>query len=532
LFARYAYDDALIFGHAGDGNLHFKLSLDLDQSHTLEKYAAFMAELVDMVVDKYDGSLKAEHGTGRNMAPFVEREWGSTAYKIMQEIKALLDPNGIMNPDVLISRDDQIHLKNIKPIPLVDEIIDPCIECGLCEPVCPSEDFSLTPRQRIGVLREIENLVPVPGNENRIKRLQKAFRFYGMDTCAVDGLCSMSCPVDIDTGLLIKQFRAERHGHTAKFIHRLAQQHFAGTLCGVRMLLRLMTPLRYALRSEKIQQGMKTINSFSRNSIPALNSQLKPATGMLPPETKAVELIYFPSCLTRSLASPNEADLPLADAFTEILRQAGIGFGYPQDVLNLCCGLSYSSKGYAEAALQAAIQTTEMLWISSRAGELPIVMDTSPCSKHLGHYDDILSGVHLARWRALTIYDMVAYLHDEVLDKLSLWHVREKVVLHLTCSTRQMGLGDKMAAIARRCAKEVIVPQDTGCCGFAGDRGLLVPGLTASATFMEANELEHIAADGYYSTSRTCEMGMTLATGKAYQSLVSLVHEAIIKKSG
>ncbi|NQT61632.1 MAG: FAD-binding oxidoreductase [Candidatus Marinimicrobia bacterium] len=530
LFVRYTYDDAVIFGHAGDGNLHFKLSLDLDQTDTLENYAAFMSDLVEMVVDKYDGSLKAEHGTGRNMAPFVEKEWGATAYKVMQDIKELLDPNGILNPDVLISRDDQIHLKNIKPIPLVDDIIDPCIECGLCEPVCPSEDFTLTPRQRIGVLREIESLGEVAGNETSIKRLMKSFRFYGVDTCAVDGLCNMSCPVDIDTGLMMKQLRAESHGTPAKVIHGIAQKYFAWTLRSVRVLLRLITPLIYAMRSEKIQQGLKVLNRISRGSIPALNPQLKSATGALPPQTDELDVIYFPSCLTRSLANPDQEGLPVADAFADILTNAGIGFGYPQDVLNLCCGLSFSSKGYSEAALQAAIHTTEILWISSREGALPIVMDTSPCSKHLAHYDEILSGIHLARWRALKIYDMVEYLHDVVLEKLSLWHVKQKVVLHLTCSTQHMGLGDKMVAIAQRCAKEVIVPLDTGCCGFAGDRGLLVPGLTESATEMESNEIIDIGADGYYSTSSTCEMGMTLATDKSYQSLLSLIHEAIIKQ--
>ena len=529
LFARYAYDDAVIFGHAGDGNLHFKLSLDLDQSNTLEDYASFMRDLVELVVDKYDGSLKAEHGTGRNMAPFVEQEWGTVAYKIMQEIKTLLDPNGILNPDVLISRDDQIHLKNIKPIPLVDDIIDPCIECGLCEPVCPSEDFSLTPRQRIGVLREIESLGETPGNETEIKRLRKAFRFYGVDTCAVDGLCSMSCPVDIDTGLMMKRHRAESHRIIGKALHRFAQKHFAKTLGGVRVLLRLAIPLRYALRSEAIQQGMKIMNKLSRSTIPVFNPQLKAATGVLPPASKDVDVIYFPSCLTRSLVSPDQDSTPTAEAFSDILKNAGIGFAYPQEVSNLCCGLSYSSKGYSEAALQAAIHTTEMLWISSREGELPIVMDTSPCSKFLGNYDEILSGTHLARWRALQIYDMVEYLHDVVMEKLSLWHVKEKVVLHVTCSTRQQGLGEKMEALAHRCAKEVIIPQDTGCCGFAGDRGLLVPGLTESATSMEAIELEGVEADGYYSTSRTCEMGMSLATDKSYQSIVSLVHEAIIR---
>jgi D-lactate dehydrogenase len=202
---------------------------------------------------------------------------------------------------------------------------------------------------------------------------------------------------------------------------------------------------------------------------------------------------------------------------------------YPQHVDDLCCGLTFSSKGFPDAAVQAAIQTTEMLWLSSLEGRLPIVMDTSPCSNHLKHYDNILSGVHLARWRDLKIMDMVEYLHDEVLDKLSLERMPEKVVLHPTCATRKMGIEPKMEAIARRCAQKVLIPVDVGCCGFAGDRGLLVPELTETATRAEALEVKQSQADAHYSTSRTCEIGMSLATDKSYQSLIYLVHKALIK---
>lgn len=530
LFEKYGYHDAVIYGHAGDGNLHFKLSLDLDRSGVLEKYAAFIDELVVLVVDKFDGSLKAEHGTGRNMAPFLEREWGSSAFAVMQEIKKLLDPNGILNPDVLLSKDKQIHLKNIKPIPLVDEIIDPCIECGLCEPICPSEDFTLTPRQRISVLREIEQ-ADVQGQAKLEKRLHRSFRFHGVNSCATDSLCSMSCPVDIDTGLMMKKMRSEEHGALSKLISRVTQQRFAATSVIVRVGLRILAPLRLALRNERVQRWMLGLHKFTRGSIPVFNQYLSSATGILPTQSEKVDVIYLPSCLTRSLMNSDQNNPPLPDTFAKILHHAGIGFQYPPEVNNLCCGLTFSSKGYSEAALNSAIQTTEMLWLCSQEGKVPVVMDTSPCSKHMLQYEQMLSGIHLARWRSLKIYDMVEYLHDVVLDKLSLWHVKEKVVLHMTCSTRHMELDAKLKAIAHRCAKEVLVPLDSGCCGFAGDKGLLVPGLTASATEMESTELHDFVADGYYSTSRTCEIGMSQATTKPYDSILTLVDEAIMKKS-
>ncbi len=531
LFKHYQYDDAVIFGHAGDGNLHFKLSLDFSLDRTIREYGKFMDDLADLVVNKYAGSLKAEHGTGRNMAPFVEQEWGSEAYAIMQEIKQLLDPVGILNPGVLISSDDQIHLKHIKPIPLVDPLIDKCIECGLCEPWCPSADLTLTPRQRINVLRETELLKSQGDHAGHVPKLQKAFKYAGIETCATDGLCGLSCPVDIDTGLLIKQMRADERSSVSRSFSHTIQRHFAGTVTGFRLLMVLFAPLRSLLRMPRFYQGLKTLARLTHGAIPALNIHLQAGKRIRPTTTddQNLEVIYFPSCLNRGLADPAQRKLTVPQAFEQVLQQADIKLGYPQKLDDLCCGLTFSSKGFPDAALQAAIQTTEMLWISSLEGRLPIVMDTSPCSSHLKHYDRILSGVHLARWRELKIMDMVEYLHDEVLDKLNLGQVRDKVVLHPTCSTRQMGIEKKMELIARRCAKEVVIPLALGCCGFAGDRGLLTPQLTESATRAEAREVNQVEADGHYSTSRTCEIGMSLATDESYQSLIYLVHEALVQ---
>ena len=531
LFKHYHYTDAVIFGHAGDGNLHFKLSLDLSRKRTLLEYRKFMDDLVELVIDKYDGSLKAEHGTGRNMAPFVEREWGTEAYRIMQELKQLLDPAGILNPDVLISSDDQIHIKHIKPIPLVDPLIDNCIECGLCEPWCPSADLTLTPRQRINVLREIEILKSASAQEALTEKLKKAFRYSGIETCAVDGLCGLSCPVDIDTGSLMKQLRADDHGSISRTFSHGLERNFSWVMIGFRFLMRLFTPFRILLQSKYISTGLRSLAVISQGLFPALNSQLKVGRKCHPlvPSTAKVDVIYFPSCLSRGLSDPSQPGLSVPQAFQKVLESAGIQLGYPQQLDELCCGLTFSSKGFPDTALQAAIRTTEMLWISSLEGQLPIVMDTSPCSNHLKSYDQILGGVHLARWRELKIMDMVEYLHDTVLAKLNLSQVRQKIVLHPTCSTRKMGLESKMVAIAQQCAHEVIVPLDLGCCGFAGDRGLLVPALTESASKAEALEVSQTQADGHYSTSRTCEIGMSLATDQSYQSLIYLVHDALVQ---
>ena len=149
LMHEHGYPEGVIYGHALDGNLHFIFTQDFSDPAEIARYGGLMVAVVDLVVNKYDGSLKAEHGTGRNMAPFVEMEWGRAATAIMRELKALLDPEGLLNPGVVPNDDPTVHLKNLKPMPAADDIVDACIECGFCEPQCPSAALTFSPRQRI-----------------------------------------------------------------------------------------------------------------------------------------------------------------------------------------------------------------------------------------------------------------------------------------------------------------------------------------------------------------------------------------------
>jgi D-lactate dehydrogenase len=148
LFNEYGYYNAIIFGHAKDGNLHFVITQSFNETPEVDRYDKFMREVVKLVINKYDGALKAEHGTGRNMAPFVETEWGGDAYAIMKRIKKIIDPDNLLNPGVIINDDANVHIRNLKELPTVEEEVDKCIECGYCEHVCPSRDITTTPRGR------------------------------------------------------------------------------------------------------------------------------------------------------------------------------------------------------------------------------------------------------------------------------------------------------------------------------------------------------------------------------------------------
>jgi D-lactate dehydrogenase len=226
LFKQHGFENSCLFGHAKDGNLHFILEMKFENENDKIKYEIFMKNLATLVIDKHNGSLKAEHGTGRNIAPFIEVEWGKEINDIMHEIKHILDPEIILNPDVILSSDKFIHTKNLKQITEIDKHLDKCNECGACETICPSYGLSLTPRQRIVSLRAM-NFIKKNNKPKIYKNMFKNFKYYGSDTCAASGMCATVCPVGVDTGRVIKNWRIKHKSVFLSYIWNfLSQFHF------------------------------------------------------------------------------------------------------------------------------------------------------------------------------------------------------------------------------------------------------------------------------------------------------------------
>jgi len=530
LFGTHGYEDAIIFGHARDGNLHFVLSQSFRDARAVEQYARFMDDVVRLVVERYDGALKAEHGTGRNMAPFVETEWGPEAYAVMKRLKELADPGGLLNPGVLLNGDRRAHLKDLKPIPTVEDEVDRCIECGFCEPLCPSRDLTLTPRQRIVVRRELARLDETRSNPTLRSALEADFPYEALDTCAVDGLCATACPVKIDTGTLTKRFRALRHSAAA---NRTAA-HLARNLSLVEPALRMGLRAGHAVQSLFGAGAMvgltKVLRALSGGPFPLWSAEMPRAARAPRLKTSAsgAQAIYFPSCLSRTMG-PEAGDAeapPLVDTLVALAERAGVPVHVPPDAAGTCCGVPFSSKGYAEAHAIAANRAIQRFWRWSDGGRLPVFVDTSPCTYGLLHSREALTEENRRRFDALTILDGVAFVHDVLLPKLTVTRREPSAVLHPVCSLVKMGLVPKLEAVARACAETATVPPDAGCCGFAGDRGFLFPELTASATRLEAEEARAAGAAGHWSSSRTCEAGLSRATGARYRSFVHLVERA------
>ncbi|HXV75817.1 MAG TPA: FAD-binding and (Fe-S)-binding domain-containing protein [Candidatus Polarisedimenticolaceae bacterium] len=495
LFERFAYDDAIVFGHAKDGNLHFVLVQAFDDPRDVERYDAFMHALAEVVVGRYDGALKAEHGTGRNMAPFVEAEWGTDAYRVMREIKRLVDPRGLLNPGVLLNDDPRAHIRHLKTLATVEAEVDRCIECGFCERMCPSRTLTLTPRQRIVVRREMARLRAEADRSAELAELERDFVYDALDTCAADGLCALACPVAIDTGALVKRLRAEAHSPLAQ---RLAA----------------LGALRLAWVERLVRAALSAVR-LARRDLP------RPSRGL--PRTRAggATAVYFPSCVTRVVESS-------ATRLVAVAARAGRPVRIPGDVAGTCCGMPFSSKGYRRAQALAVNRCVERMWRWSGGGELPIVLDTSPCALTLKSCEPELDATNRERFAALEILDGVEFAERLLAAGLRPTRPKPSVVLHPVCSLSKMGLVERWAAVVAPFAERVEIPIDSGCCGFAGDRGYRVPELTAAATAVEAREVNRARHDGYYSTSRTCEIGLTRATGRSYDSFWRLLDEATV----
>lgn len=516
LFDRHGYEEAIIFGHALEGNLHFVFTQGFDDPAEVRRYEAFMADVAEAITGTLGGSLKAEHGTGRNMAPFVEQEWGKDAYKLMKALKKLIDPKGLLSPGVIINDDPQAHLQHLKMMPQADHLVDACIECGFCEPVCPSRELTLTPRQRISLHREMQRQ---RREEGLADGWQDRFDHQAIDSCAATGLCQNQCPVGINTGELVLKLRAERN-HRYTRLARAMGRHYAALASVTRAGLWTARSLQRLTGPQRLERWSAAVRKLSGGHTPLWLSTLPgPARPVYAPNrtTRPSDrevLVYWASCVSQTfgaaLNDSGRSSLPAA--VLSVLRKAGLNVVMPQPTRGLCCGQPFQSKGHFSVAEQQRQELVDELWEISSGGRFPVLADTSPCSLRVRE---------AASERGIQFYDSVDFIDRFLLDRLHIEPDPQRVAVHTTCSVQRQGIAPSLARVLDKLTPDWIQPDGMACCGFAGDKGFTQPELNASAL----RGLEQAVSGCAYgiSTSRTCEIGLSRHSGLTYLSLFEVL---------
>ena len=531
LFIEHNYPEAVIYGHALEGNYHFILNQRFDSPQAIAQYDGMMRAVVDLVVDKYHGSLKAEHGTGRNMAPFVRREWGNDAYELMKEVKQLFDPENIMNPGVIFNEDEHSYIEHIKPLPEVHAMIDRCIECGFCEVNCVACGFALSSRQRIIVQRELArlNASSNKADQRLAKQLEKDFRKIGRDLCAGDGLCSTSCPIKINVGDYIHLVREKDMSQAGKKLGYWAGKNLAGIGTALTGMLEVANIAKSVLGKQGTTLMGKAMHYGSGGLVPLWTPSLPRPVRKKEKQT-AIEygavnglkglqdkrVVYFPSCLNQRLGS---GEKPLINDMTELLNKAGYEVIFPEKMENLCCGTIWESKGMPDEAQRKAAELELALLKASENGKYPVLCDQSPCLHRMRH-----------TMQHLYLYEPAEFIDKFVMSEIEITPLDTCVAVHVTCSTRQMGLANTIVRVAKACAKNVLVPAELGCCAFAGDKGFTEPELNEWALRKLKPQVEKAGATMGVSNSRTCEIGLSTHSGIDYCSIAHLVNMCAKRK--
>lgn len=517
LLGKYGYTAGLQ-GHAFHGNLHFVMPVKMSDPDESDRVHRFIDEMMTLVAVDFEGSLKAEHGTGRAIAPFVRREWGDLVYGIMQRIKKLLDPQNILNPGVLLNEDPHGHTRGLKDPLASHPMVDRCVECGFCEPVCPSRAIGLTPRQRVVVWRELARFRRDGRNEEAAE-WEKGFHKYGEELCATDGLCTTRCPLSVDVAGFIRDIRGGEKTAGQRRMAGFVADHFGVTLGGAKTVLSLAGGAQRLLGDNVMYGLSRAAWNLSGRRVPLWNAAMPRGAGRVPEGKGASSpdvVVYFPSCAVRSMGDTvqHQEEMSVMQVTVTLLERAGYTVRLPGGLSDLCCGKAFETKGLMDAADGKADELNTALLEVTEQGTYPVLCETSPCLARMQKTLD----------SRLTLLEPVAFAAQYFSDRLTLRKLPRRVAVHPTCSMRLMGLTEGLVDLALTCADEVVLPEGINCCGFSGDRGFSHPELNEAAL---AGLREQVAgcSEGY-SASRTCEIGLTLHGGIQYRNLLYLLEES------
>ncbi len=531
LLDKFGYDDSCIYGHALEGNYHFIINQSFSTPEEVERYRNLIEAVAELVVDRYDGSLKAEHGTGRNMAPFVEREWGTKAYEMMRRVKQAFDGDNLLNPGVIFNEDKECYLKNFKSLSILtpaedasEEVremykqLNRCIECGFCEVNCVSCGYTLSSRTRMVLQREIARLRASGEDNEQLATLCKNYAYYGNDTCAGDGLCSKSCPMGINISELTHELRRLEMGTLGNGVGNFVADHFAGVKGALRGVLAVADIAHSVLGSKAMSVIGKGLHKGLKMPLwtSSLPKNYRFKEGRVERTEQKDKVVYFPSCLNQTMGTEKASRhcRPLVEEMMSLFAKSGYEVILPKNMESLCCGTIWESKGLPETADKKLRELEDALWEASEQGKYDVVCDQSPCLYRMKY-----------KIKKMRLYDSAEFVWEKMRDRLEFVQTDTTIAIHLTCSTRKMGIESAVEGLARLCSTNVLVPEGVGCCGYAGDKGMTHPELNAYALRKLRAQIEKAGVEVGYSNSRTCEIGLATNSGVPYRSIIYLVNE-------
>ena len=412
-----------------------------------------------------------------------------------------------------------------------------CIECGFCEVNCMSCGLTLSSRMRIAVQREIRELEATGRDPQRAATLRKQYKYYGDQTCATDGLCSTSCPMKINTGELTHLIRQlDMNRSTLGYqVGEFAANHMAGIKSGLRVVLDVAHAAHVTLGPTLMTTVCRTMNKMGiplwTTAMPKKKRQPKKSDltqfiieKSIPhkeEEHSDLKVVYFPSCINQTMGQSKQGGKihDLVDEVIQLMAKAGYEVVFPEGMEKMCCGQIWESKGMLDIADRKSAELEAALWKASEQGKYPVLCAQSPCLHRMKKV-----------MKKMKLYEPAEFIMDYLVDRLDFHPIDRPIALHITCSTRQMGVADDLISLAKKCSTKVYLPEGVGCCGFAGDRGFTFPelnkyGLRKLRPQIEANHIEV-----GYSNSRTCEIGLETNTGIPYMSIVYLVNECTTPK--
>lgn len=539
LFQKYHFE-GIIFGHALSGNVHFIITPNLNDTTQRENFEKLVFDMAQGV-SKVGGSIKAEHGTGRMVAPFVEMEWGQKAYAINRKIKQIFDKHNLLNPDVIITDDKLIHTKNIKEMPKIDNFIDKCMECGFCEKACPSNPLTLSPRQRITSVREMQRLQNIGTKDSLmlLRQMQREYEYFGDETCAACSMCSTLCPIEIDTAKIALNLRQNKQ--KGKIIATHILNHFGFYTQSIALGLKIarLFPSKFLNQASLVMRKFIPLFPYIPLNLPKSNDFIVPKSNLdsakestTKAESKYIEskqespqdsVIYFTTCMNRVFApsknvAQNGDKRALSEVVASLCNKAHIKVIYPPRIKELCCGKAFVN--YPTLEEQNTQKILSILLETSLNGKIPIILDHSACSYHLKK---------TLKDSTLQIYDLPMYIHTILIPRLTLSPKDKDIAIYAMCALKKNKDDFVMHALAKLCTKgKIIYNQSLFCCGFAGNKGFFTPELNRNS--LQCSNFSDTNIKYGYGSSSTCEIGLNDYTPFVWQHIAYLVDEVSNQK--